>query len=143
MADKNGSDLLVTEGLTVNVLIVEDEVEIASTLKHLLELQNCAATIAHDFEQLKKEIRTDATVFDAIICDMNFDGVRDGENIYAYIRKSFKEIPFIFHSSDITFKEESLVKVDKNLYIVKKPNGISEIYEIINGIDKVKNAKSA
>ena len=72
-----------------NILLVDDDEELASTLKELLETRNFIVTTAQNgVDALREVIATD---FDVIICDMMMPKM-PGDMLYLAVQKSKPEM---------------------------------------------------
>ena len=58
--------------MTANILVVDDEIQILTLIKHLLEINGYTCTLASDTRQARSYLKEDA--FDLILCDMNMPG---------------------------------------------------------------------
>jgi len=58
--------------MTANILVVDDEIQILTLIKQLLEINGYTCTLASDTRQARSYLKEDA--FDLILCDMNMPG---------------------------------------------------------------------
>ena len=58
--------------MTANILVVDDEIQILTLIKQLLEINGYPCTLASDTRQARSYLKEDA--FDLILCDMNMPG---------------------------------------------------------------------
>ena len=115
------------------ILLVEDEVAIASVLKNMLTHPPFSNEII-----LAKDAKTaislfDAHSFDLISLDYMLPGTLNGLNVYSHVRKKNSKIPIIFVSGNIEFIEsiDGLKKKDKFLDHLSKPCEMLKYIETI------------
>ena len=91
----------------MRVLIVEDEVRLAETLRDLLELEHYTADISHDGESGLDNALSD--IYDLVILDVMLPK-KDGFSILRELRKAEKTVPVLMLSarSDLSDRVEGL-----------------------------------
>ena len=91
----------------MRVLIVEDEVRLAETLRDLLELEHCAADISHDGESGLDNALSD--IYDLVILDVMLPK-KDGFSILRELRQAGKTVPVLMLSarSELSDRVEGL-----------------------------------
>ena len=91
----------------MRVLIVEDEVRLAETLRDLLELEHYAADISHDGESGLDNALSD--IYDLVILDVMLPK-KDGFSILRELRRAGKTVPVLMLSarSELSDRVEGL-----------------------------------
>ncbi len=118
--------------LDTKVLLIDDEVELASTLTERLRLRGYDATSVSNSEEAIKIIRTNPP--DVILLDFRMPGM-DGLETLTIIKQIAPSIEIIMLTGleDSKSIEESK-KYGVQEYIIKP----ADIYELINKIDQAK-----
>ena len=122
-----------------NILLVDDDVELADTLKALLEGYNfLVTTVGNGVEALREVMRLD---FDVIICDMLMPEM-PGDMFYLAVQKTKPELcrRFLFitgHSGNP--KVDSFLKKVNGL-VVYKPVPTEELVRMISRVLKQNDA---
>ena len=80
----------------MRVLIVEDEVRLAETLRDLLELERYTADICHDGESGLDNALSD--IYDLVILDVMLPK-KDGFSVLRALRQAGKTVPNLFSDS--------------------------------------------
>ncbi len=113
-----------------NILVIDDEPEILSLQKNLLESKGCYVDIVDTgkkgFDLVKKNN------YDIIICDMKMPGNMDGEGIYEQIKLKDEELAkrIIFATGDISDETKEFFEKNNILYIIK-PFKINDFLAIV------------
>ena len=124
--------------MSKSILIVEDEVLIASQIKFALEDQGyCCVGIAINYQQAITKM-TNNTV-DLVILDINISGPKSGIDLAERINQDFK-IPFLYLTSYTD--EETLLNLKKTnpqAYLVKPINEAALITTVDLAFSNTKN----
>jgi len=103
-----------------NILLVDDDEELAFTLKQLLELHNFIVTTAHNGAEALREVL--AFDFDVIICDMMMPKM-PGDMFYLAVQRSKPELAkrfmFVTGHADNPKVDAFLKSVDDAVVIFK------------------------
>ena len=115
----------------MRVLIVEDEVRLAETLRDLLELEHYAADISHDGESGLDNALSD--IYDLVILDVMLPK-KDGFSILRKLRQAGKTVPVLMLSarSELSDRVEGLdCGAD---YYLTKPFDSRELLACVNAL---------
>ena len=114
-----------------NILLVDDDEDLASTLKELLETRNFIVTTAENGLDALKEVM--AVDFDVIICDMMMPKM-PGDMLYLAVQKAKPEMAkrflFVTGHADNPKVEAFLKKIDA--VVVFKPVLTEELVRMIS-----------
>lgn len=129
-----------TEKKLKNVLIVEDEVQLAFILKQTLELSDYTVVAAENVNQAISHLKSD--VFDCIVSDY-FLPEESGEELFKYVKKKNIQVPFVFMtgSPDLKFAVDFL-KEGGAEYISKPFNLNDFVDKVKTVIEKFQNQQS-
>ena len=132
---------MAAERARKSILIVEDEMLIALTVKNQLEKYNYSATIISSGEKAIQAVKNDSR-YDLILMDINLGRGMDGTEA-AKLILTIRDLPIIFHSSHI---ESEIVKKTEKItsygYVVKN-TGITVLDASIKMAFKLFDAKKA
>lgn len=126
-----------------SVLLLDDDVELASTLKKLLEFRNfVVTTVTNGVEGLREVMEMD---FDVILCDLMMPHM-PGDMFFLAVQRSKPHLCsrfiFITAHSGIPHIEEFLAKADG--LVLRKPFPTDELIKaisfVLNETDKDKQA---
>ena len=115
----------------MRVLIVEDEVRLAETLRDLLELEHYAADISHDGESGLDNALSD--IYDLVILDVMLPK-KDGFSVLRKLRQAGKTVPVLMLSarSELSDRVEGLdCGAD---YYLTKPFDSRELLACVNAL---------
>jgi CheY-like chemotaxis protein len=68
----------------VRVLVIEDNVMLAGAVRHLLQLDGCLVTVAHDAATARAAIASGAV--DVVLADHHLPGPTSGAELLAHVR---------------------------------------------------------
>ena len=115
-----------------NILLVDDDEELAFTLKQLLELHNFIVTTAHNGAEALREVL--AFDFDVIICDMMMPKM-PGDMFYLAVQRSKPEMTkrfmFVTGHADNPKVDAFLKSVD-DAVVIFKPVLTEELVRMIS-----------
>lgn len=124
-----------------NVLLVDDDEELAITLKQLLEAHNFIVTTASNGADALREVM--AFDFDVIICDMLMPKMA-GDMFYLAVQKTKPQMAprflFVTGHADNPKVDSFLKSVDAN--VIFKPVPADELVRMISLVLKQAEAKS-
>ena len=111
-----------------NILIIEDEPEIAQTIKEKLEMNGYHCVIAQDGKEAHDQMQS--TKFSLLLLDLVMPRM-DG---FTFLEKYKKEYPPIFVLTNLSDEasEEKALKLGANKYIIKSNTSIESILEEVN-----------
>ena len=136
------TEVSATELEIKNILLVDDDVDLAQALKELLEAHNFLVTSAHNGAEALKEVM--AMDFDVIICDMMMPQM-PGDMFYLAVQKTKPELcrRFLFitgHGDNP--KVDAFLKSNDGL-VVFKPVMAQELVRMMQLVMKRANADVA
>ncbi|MBF0503660.1 MAG: response regulator [Candidatus Omnitrophica bacterium] len=109
--------------LKTKILVVDDDVEFTETLKDLLELEKCDASIIHNGYEALQKVRNEK--FDIVLMDIKMPGINGVETLKE-IKKIAPRLAVILMTGyslealiKDAFKEGALAVLDKPLDIPK------------------------
>jgi CheY-like chemotaxis protein len=115
-----------------NILLVDDDEELAFTLKHLLESHNFIVTTAHNGAEALREVL--AFDFDVIICDMLMPKM-PGDMFYLAVQRSKPEMTkrfmFVTGHADNP-KVDAFLKSVEDAVVIIKPVLNDELVRMIS-----------
>src|SRR4051794_7041974 len=135
------SELETTELDIKNILLVDDDVDLAQALKGLLEAHNFLVTTAANGAQALREVME--MDFDVIICDMLMPQM-PGDMFYLAVQKTKPELcrRFLFITGyGDNPKVESFLKSNDGL-VMHKPVMVSELVRMISLVMKRSSART-
>lgn len=120
---------------TLQILLLEDQMEEAKLLINTLENNNYKVTHVRNLEKAKKEVQQ--VMYDLILLDIMIDGNPDGITFANYIYESGFEVPFLFLTSmrsKVVFEKAKLTK--PYTYLLKPYNELELLFSIELAIEK-------
>ena len=122
------------ENISLNILIVDDEHQIISSMTRMFKINNCtvlSSISGIDGVKLAKENKFDIIFMDMLLPDIS------GEKMFSEIQKFDKETPIIFISGQIGLETEKLKELGAYGFL-QKPFGMDDLEKILNEIRKQK-----
>jgi len=111
-----------------NILVAEDDKNIANLIKEIIERRGNTALVAHDGEEAYKTFTS--FKFDLIITDLKMPNI-DGMTLIKMVRETDKDIPIIIVTGYGSEKNRALAKKYGVAEILSKPCPLREISQAI------------
>ena len=116
-----------------SILLVDDEVEFASTLAERLKLRGFSAAVAPDGEHALKALQSEA--YDLVLLDIMLPGVH-GIEVLRRIRRDWPEVPVILLTGQAGAKDGiEGMKLGAKGYLAK-PVDIGELLDQFAGLHR-------
>jgi DNA-binding NtrC family response regulator len=125
---------------SLDVLLVEDDPDICSTLEEVLRGQGHRVTVAKDGAQAMRSL--DARRFDLAICDVRLPKV-DGLHIFRRIRQDQPESQVILMSAYGTISEAVNAMSEKAAHYLSKPFDLDVLVELVDRIAQENHLRRA
>jgi DNA-binding LytR/AlgR family response regulator len=120
---------------TLNLLLLEDDIEEANELADFLEKNDYTMVISHNINQTERLLKRHS--FDLVILDIMIDGKPDGLVMAERMNELGFDIPFLFLSSmqtKILFDQAKLTK--PMTYLIKPYNELELLFTLELAIEK-------
>ena len=104
----------------LDVLVVDDEIEIARLLQRILESEGHSVTAVHSGLEAREVIRSQH--FHLVICDLKMPGM-NGRELYAYLKQTNPELArrVIFSTGDVVSDESWTFLEEVGNRFISKP----------------------
>ena len=136
---EEGEDELSRTSRNVNVLVVDDEIDVAELIAEILKKEGFAVDLVHSGAEAVEQL--DRRSYDLLLSDLNMPEL-DGRGLYSVLKERHPDIleRTAFITGDtMGFASQSLLQESKRPYL-EKPVSPSELRELVYGILNDENA---
>jgi DNA-binding NtrC family response regulator len=120
----------------MNILIVDDEPQVAEVLAKSLTRQGHRTTVAHSGEDALRMIRT--TPPDALFLDVSMPGI-NGLDVLAEVRRTHPELAVVVITGHATADEVEQVKRLGAVDVIPKPAALTHYHRAIEKLESKKS----